>query len=64
MYFLASSLEGIEPVSIALFTRILGFTYEEAQLALIGPRKDMQNPALHLYIKFHFVYGRKPETKE
>lgn len=63
MYFLAQSLDGIEPVSIALFTRVLGLTYEEAQLAMIGPRKGMQNPAHHLYLRFHFVYGRKPEAK-
>lgn len=47
---------------MAFFTRILGFTYEEAQLAMVGPRKDLRNPALHLYIRFHFVYGRKPEA--
>jgi hypothetical protein len=64
MYFLTQSLDAIEPVSIAFFTRILGFTYEEAQLAMIGPRKDMRDPALHLYIRFHFVYGRKPEANE
>ena len=63
MYFLTQTLEGIEPVSIALFTHVLGFTYEEAQLAMVGPRKDMRDPSLHLYIKFHFAYGRKPERK-
>ncbi len=58
---LAQSLDAIEPVSLALFTRVLGLSYEEAQLAMVGPRQGMQNPAYHLYLRFHFVYGRKPE---
>jgi hypothetical protein len=59
---MAQSLDAIEPVSIALFTRVLGYSYEEAQLAMIGPREDMKNAKLHLYIRFHIVYGRKPEA--
>jgi len=60
LYFLAQSVDAIEPVSMALFTRVLNLSQEQAQLMMIGPRKGMRNPAYHLYIKFHFVFGRKP----
>jgi hypothetical protein len=60
LYFQAQSIDAIGPVSIALFTRVLGYSPEETQVVMTGPRKHMKNPDFHLYIKFHFVYGRKP----
>lgn len=64
MYFQAQSHDAVEPVSMALFTRVLGFSNEETQVMMVGPRKDFMNPKLHLYIRFHFVYGRKPLASE
>jgi len=64
MYVQALSLDALEPVSMALFTRVLRMSAEEVQAMLVGPRKDIMNPSFHLYIKFRFVYGRKPLLDE
>ena len=60
MYAQALSADALEPISMALFTRVLGMSAQEVQAILVGRRKDIMNPNLHLYIKFRFVYGRKP----
>ncbi|OBT73167.1 hypothetical protein VF21_07931 [Pseudogymnoascus sp. 05NY08] len=64
LYFQTQSVDAVEPVSMALFTRALNMSPEQAQLMMIGPRQGMRNPDYHLYIKFHFVYGRKPFEDE
>ncbi|PQE20072.1 TAM domain methyltransferase protein [Rutstroemia sp. NJR-2017a BBW] len=64
MYYQAQCLDAVEPISVALFTRVLGYSYEEAQVMMVGPRNDMKNPNAHVYMKFHFVYGRKPYAGE
>lgn len=64
MYYQAQCLDAVEPISVALFTRVLGYSYEEAQVMMVGPRNDMKNPNAHVYMKFHFVYGRKPFAGE
>ena len=55
MYVQALSADALEPVRMALFTRILGMSAQEVQAILVEPRKDIMNPNLHLYIKFRFV---------
>jgi hypothetical protein len=60
LYYQAQCLEAVESISMALFTRVLGYSYEQTQLVMIGPRKDMKDPDIHVYMKFHVVYGRKP----
>ncbi|KAJ5546054.1 hypothetical protein N7494_003639 [Penicillium frequentans] len=53
-------LKVVEPYSLALFTRVLGFTYQEAQSYLEKVRAEMMNTKCHLYFFFHFVYGQRP----
>lgn len=43
---MSGSLSGI---SVALFTRGLGWSVEELEVFLIGVRKDMQNTKIHAY---------------
>lgn len=58
-------LEGVEPYSLALFTRVLGFTYQQAQELMDKVRAELVNTSLHLYVHFHYVYGQRPfENKE
>jgi hypothetical protein len=57
---MCSVLEAVEPYTLALFTRILGFTYEETQAYMDKARKDVLDSSNHLYTRFHFIYGRKP----
>ena len=54
-------LDAVEPYSLALFTRTLGWTLEDTQELLNHVREDFADPKNHLYSYFHFVYGRKPD---
>ncbi|KAI9806072.1 MAG: hypothetical protein M1833_004479 [Piccolia ochrophora] len=56
-------LEGIEGFSMALFTRVLGWTAEEVQVLIAKVRKDCSNPNIHAQQDFHIVYGRRPEEE-
>ena len=56
-------IDAVEPFSLALFTRELGWSLEEIQVLVGHVREDFANPKNHLYSYFHFVYGRKPDTE-
>jgi hypothetical protein len=42
-------VDGLEGLSLALFTRALGFTKEEVIALLVQVRKDMRNMKIHSY---------------
>ncbi|KAF9889525.1 hypothetical protein FE257_007235 [Aspergillus nanangensis] len=50
----------LESYSLALFSRVLGWSPEEIQVFLASVRKELQDPQTHIYGKFHVVWGRKP----
>lgn len=50
----------VEPYTLALFTRVLGFSYQDAQEYMEKVRAELMSSKLHLYVLFHFVYGQKP----
>ncbi|KAI1961087.1 hypothetical protein LOZ58_003575 [Ophidiomyces ophidiicola] len=52
--------ESIESYSLALFTRILGWTVDELDILLTAVRNDFSDPRSHLYGRMRFIYGRKP----
>ncbi|KAH7115544.1 S-adenosyl-L-methionine-dependent methyltransferase [Dactylonectria macrodidyma] len=52
----------LEGLSMALFTRCLGWTPEEVSVFLVDVRKDLNNPKIHAYWSIRSVYGRKPEA--
>jgi hypothetical protein len=56
-------LDAVEPYSLALFTRALGWSKEEVEVLVAHVRSDFANPQYHLFSYFHFVSGRKPETE-
>lgn len=41
-------LEGLEAFSIATFTQVLGWSYEEVQVFLALVRKDAKNRGVHI----------------
>ncbi|SPO05586.1 related to methyltransferase [Cephalotrichum gorgonifer] len=47
-------------LSVALFTRGLGWTIEELQVFLVQVRREMRDPKIHAYIPVYVVYGQKP----
>ncbi|KAL2264836.1 hypothetical protein VTJ83DRAFT_7346 [Remersonia thermophila] len=53
-------LEGLSGFSYAMFSRFLGKSVEEIELALVDVRKSMFDRNLHAYHKFYVVLGRKP----
>ncbi|KAJ5240878.1 uncharacterized protein N7469_002469 [Penicillium citrinum] len=59
-YNLCSLLMAVEAYSLALFTRVLGWSNHQTQVFLAGVRRDLRNPEVHTYCNLHIVYGRKP----
>ena len=57
-------LESLEPYSLALMTRVLGWSVEQVHALLAGVRADLTDRKIHIYSKLYFVYGRKDETGE
>ncbi|KAH7227298.1 S-adenosyl-L-methionine-dependent methyltransferase [Fusarium oxysporum] len=50
-------------LSMALFTRCLGWTPEEVNVFLVDVRKDLNNPKIHAYWSIRSVHGRKPKIQ-
>ena len=53
-------LEGLKSYTPGLLIHVLGWTPEEADLLMASVRKDIANPANHIYAKMLFLYGQKP----
>ncbi|CAI4217786.1 unnamed protein product [Parascedosporium putredinis] len=52
--------DGVSGLSLALFTRGLGWTAEDVEIFLAGVRKDMKDVRMHTYYCVITVYGQKP----
>ncbi|KAI9879150.1 MAG: hypothetical protein M1830_009409 [Pleopsidium flavum] len=61
---LTQILEGLEAFSLALFTRVLGWSVDEVQVLLALVRKDLRDPSIHAQFDFHVVWARKPGKPE
>ncbi|KAL4946356.1 hypothetical protein BDV06DRAFT_136748 [Aspergillus oleicola] len=57
-------VEAIEPYSLALFTRVLGWSYEQAQDYLNKCRRETMNTSCHIYVLFYYVYAQRPLNDE
>lgn len=51
---------GIEAMSLALFTRVLGWSKDEVTVFLAEVKHDMRNRSIHAYWPLQVVYGRRP----
>lgn len=51
IYFQQDLMEGLEGLSMKLFTNFLGWTKEQVQLFLVGVRKDLQDRSIHAYVE-------------
>ncbi|OLN92049.1 hypothetical protein CCHL11_01589 [Colletotrichum chlorophyti] len=60
----AITMESLEALSLALFTRILGWTEEETLVFCAGVRDELRNQEVHAYFHVYSAWGRKPETQE
>ncbi|KAK0702219.1 S-adenosyl-L-methionine-dependent methyltransferase [Lasiosphaeris hirsuta] len=52
--------QGLQALSLMLFTNVLGWTAEEVELLLVQVRKDLKNRKIHAYWPVYTVYGQKP----
>ncbi|OAP58043.1 hypothetical protein AYL99_07133 [Fonsecaea erecta] len=51
---------GLEGWTLALFTRVLGWTLEEVQVFLAQVRQGFRDRSVHAYTRVSVVYGQKP----
>lgn len=56
----ANALEAMESMSLAHFTRVLGWKELEVQVFFAGVRGELLDQSAHVYSKWYFVYGQKP----
>ncbi|QGI63796.1 hypothetical protein CEK27_007767 [Fusarium fujikuroi] len=52
---------GLEGLSSAVYTRVLGWTKEELDVLLAKVRREMKDRTIHSYWPIYVVYGQKPE---
>ncbi|EOD51843.1 putative sam dependent methyltransferase protein [Neofusicoccum parvum UCRNP2] len=54
-------LEGVENWTLAMLTRVLGYSFEEAQVWIAKIKADVKDPKIHAYHDMYVCYARKPE---
>lgn len=59
---LLNMVEGIEGLTLRLFSKALGMSLDDIQMHLMQVRKEAQNRKIHSYYPFYVIYGRKPEA--
>ncbi|KAH9438778.1 hypothetical protein MCOR02_002379 [Pyricularia oryzae] len=52
--------EGCEAMSMALFTRFMGWTRDEVVEFSARVRSDLADTSIHAYFPIYVTYGRKP----
>lgn len=62
-YQLRNMIESVNSFTPAGFARMLGQSPEQTQVLMEGVKREFANyKKFHLYIAFHFVWARKPNT--
>ncbi|RBQ68785.1 hypothetical protein FVER53590_08724 [Fusarium verticillioides] len=52
---------GLDAISSALFTRVLGWSKPQLDVFLTDVRKDLKNPSIHAYWPIYVICGQKPQ---
>lgn len=52
---------GIEPYTLGFIGKVLGWSEAECRVLIAKVVDDVRDRAFHLYIRFYFVHGQKPE---
>jgi len=60
MWVQENFISGVEAMSLALFTRGLGWSLDEVRVFVALVRNDMKDQRIHAYWNLSVVYGRKP----
>ncbi|KAJ9149491.1 Demethylmenaquinone methyltransferase [Pleurostoma richardsiae] len=53
-------LQVVDSYTPGIFGRVLGWSDEEIKVLIAKVKKDLKDPAIHLYLPVYFVWGRKP----
>ncbi|KAI5464366.1 S-adenosyl-L-methionine-dependent methyltransferase [Mariannaea sp. PMI_226] len=53
-------IQAVESYTPAVFARVLGWSAEEIQVLIAKVRRDLTDPAIHIYIPVYFVWGKRP----
>ncbi|KAH7357171.1 S-adenosyl-L-methionine-dependent methyltransferase [Rhexocercosporidium sp. MPI-PUGE-AT-0058] len=61
MWGLENMLSSLEGISLAIFTRGLGWSKERLDVLLAEVRKEMKDTRIHAYAPIYVVYGQKPK---
>ena len=59
-WHLIEAYQGVEGWTMAPFTRVLGWSYNEVQVFLAKLREGFKNRTIHAYTAVSVVYGQKP----
>jgi len=54
----------IPAFTVALYTRVLGYTLEQTQAVMEGVAREFLDHRLHLYVRWHFLCGQRAEEAE
>lgn len=57
-------LEAVEAYTLALMTRVGGWSADQVQVFLSGVRKEMMDRKIHMYAKVYLVYGQKGKAQK
>ncbi|TDZ65285.1 putative methyltransferase tdiE [Colletotrichum trifolii] len=57
---MTNNLEGVQGITMKIFTQVLGWTRDEAEMLLVDVRKDMADRNIHAYLTIIAVWGQKP----
>ncbi|KAG8360291.1 hypothetical protein FVEN_g2194 [Fusarium venenatum] len=60
----ANSMDAIESLTLAPFSRAHGWSREEVEMFLVEVRKDLNNRQIHAYNPICCIYARKPESPD
>lgn len=53
----------VEAHSMALYTQVLNYSTDEANILFTRVRNEFNDRNLHLYTVYRFIYGRKPDAQ-
>ena len=50
-----------EPFTLGFIGKVLGWSEAECRILIAKVINDTRNKAVHMYVRFYFVYGQKPK---
>ncbi|EFQ35590.1 methyltransferase domain-containing protein [Colletotrichum graminicola M1.001] len=58
---MTNNLEGVQGITMKIFTQVLGWSQEAVELLLVDVRRDMADKKIHAYITVMSIWGQKPQ---